>query len=215
MEIWLKGSRRFQFPVIPSEYTVTSERDNETVTVNALGEVDLGGKRKLRSISFSSFFPKQYSEYCSYSNLKSPKKCVEIIEAIKNGSPAKLIITGVPINFKCRVESFTWGENDGTGDINFSITLKEHRAVTVSSSAVVTLSSLQGNGTTVDETGVAREKPEIKSQTYTVQKGDCLSAIARKLTGSADWKKLYEQNQSVIGGNPNLIKPGQVLTISG
>lgn len=67
----------------------------------------------------------------------------------------------------------------------------------------------------MDETGVAREKPETKSQTYTVQKGDCLSAIARKLTGSADWKKLYEQNQSVIGGNPNLIKPGQVLTISG
>lgn len=95
MEIWLKGSKRFQFPVIPSEYTVTSERDNETVTVNALGEVDLGRKKKAEECFFSSFFPKQYSEYCSYSNLKSPKKCVEIIEAIKNGRPAKLIITGV------------------------------------------------------------------------------------------------------------------------
>ena len=215
LQIWLKGSSKwFQFPVIPAEYTVSSDSGNESVTVNALGEVDLGGKRKLRTISFSSFFPKYYDTYCSYRNLMTPKKCVETIEELRDGTPPKLIITDTPVNFPCRVESFSWGENDATGDINFSITLKEHRPVVVTASAVVTLSSLD-SGTTVDETGVARAQPEAQGKTYTVKKGDCLSAIARRMTGSASWQKLYEANKSVIGSNPNLIKPGQILTIPG
>ena len=47
--------------------------------------------------------------------------------------------------------------------------------------------------------------------TYIVKKGDTLSGIAKKL-GIPDWKVLYEQNKSVIGNNPNLIKPGQQLS---
>lgn len=49
---------------------------------------------------------------------------------------------------------------------------------------------------------------------YTVVKGDNLSAIAKKF-GLSGWKELYEVNKGVIGGNPNLIYPGQKLTIPG
>lgn len=50
------------------------------------------------------------------------------------------------------------------------------------------------------------------SQTkYTVVAGDTLSSIARKY--GTTWQQIYEKNKSVIGSNPNLIKPGQVLTI--
>lgn len=50
--------------------------------------------------------------------------------------------------------------------------------------------------------------------TYTVKKGDCLWTIAKKFYGSgSDWKKIYEANNGVIGGNPNLIYPGQTFTI--
>ena len=52
------------------------------------------------------------------------------------------------------------------------------------------------------------------NQTYTVKKGDCLWAIARKFYGSgAKYTTIYNANKGVIGGNPNLIYPGQVLTI--
>lgn len=47
--------------------------------------------------------------------------------------------------------------------------------------------------------------------TYTVQKGDTLSGIAAKYGMS--WQELYAKNKFVIGNNPNIIKPGQVLTI--
>lgn len=46
---------------------------------------------------------------------------------------------------------------------------------------------------------------------YTVKSGDTLSGIARKL-GISNWQDLYNQNKSVIGANPNLIRTGQSLT---
>lgn len=50
-----------------------------------------------------------------------------------------------------------------------------------------------------------------QAQTYTVVAGDTLSSIARKY--GTTWQKIYEKNKSVIGSDPDLIRPGQVLTI--
>ena len=47
--------------------------------------------------------------------------------------------------------------------------------------------------------------------TYTVKPGDTLSGIALKF--NKNWKTIYLHNKQVIGNNPNLIKPGQVLKI--
>lgn len=57
--------------------------------------------------------------------------------------------------------------------------------------------------------------PAAASQdTYTVQSGDSLSKIAKNHYGDANsWKKIYEANKTTIGNNPDLIKPGQRLTI--
>ncbi|MDF2615502.1 MAG: hypothetical protein K0Q47_157 [Sedimentibacter sp.] len=49
---------------------------------------------------------------------------------------------------------------------------------------------------------------------YTVIKGDNLSSIAKKF-GLSKWQDLYEVNKSIIGKNPNLVYPGQKLTIPG
>lgn len=49
---------------------------------------------------------------------------------------------------------------------------------------------------------------------YTVTSGDSLWKIAQRFYGSgARWPELYAANKSVIGGNPNLIRPGQRLII--
>lgn len=49
---------------------------------------------------------------------------------------------------------------------------------------------------------------------YVVKAGDCLSKIAQAFYGNAQmWPRIYNENRDVIGPNPNLIFPGQVLTI--
>lgn len=49
---------------------------------------------------------------------------------------------------------------------------------------------------------------------YVVQPGDNLSALAERFLGNPNrWVDIYNANREVIGGNPNLIHPGQRLTI--
>ncbi|MCQ4044388.1 transglycosylase family protein [Streptantibioticus rubrisoli] len=51
------------------------------------------------------------------------------------------------------------------------------------------------------------------SGSYTVQPGDNLSQIATDHSVPGGWPSLYEANKSVVGSNPDLILPGQHLTL--
>ena len=52
-------------------------------------------------------------------------------------------------------------------------------------------------------------------RTYTVKAGDTLSKIAKETLGDASqWKKIHEANRDALP-NPDLIRPGQELTIPG
>lgn len=48
--------------------------------------------------------------------------------------------------------------------------------------------------------------------TYTIQPGDYLSNIS-DMFDLADWMQIYELNTDLIGDDPNLIYPGEVLTL--
>ncbi len=61
----------------------------------------------------------------------------------------------------------------------------------------------------------AASAPATASRTYTVVKGDSLSKIAKREYGdAARWHAIYDANRDQIS-NPDLIHPGQVLTIPG
>jgi len=66
-------------------------------------------------------------------------------------------------------------------------------------------SNVQGGSSSTEET--------IGEQTYTVQKGDTLSHIAKQFYGKANaWNRIFEANRDQLD-NPDLIQPGQVLKI--
>ncbi|MFE3499900.1 transglycosylase family protein [Kitasatospora sp. NPDC059146] len=46
---------------------------------------------------------------------------------------------------------------------------------------------------------------------YTVRDGDTLSGIATAQGVSGGWQALYDGNRTTVGGNPDMIVPGQVL----
>lgn len=214
MEIWLNN---ISIPVLPSEYQVQSSQNNQSETIIGIGEVSLKGKRNLMTISFSSFFPlRRNSSYCRRGSILKPLQYVDAIERMKQTGTVKLVITGSPIRMDCTIESFEWGENDGTGDIFYSISFKEYRNVGASKSSVAQ-DGLGESASPADGANkeTARTVPKVSTQEYIVKKGDTLTSIAKRLTGSSNWKPIYTANRAVIGGNPNRIKVGQKLVIPG
>lgn len=69
-------------------------------------------------------------------------------------------------------------------------------------------SKVQGSSSTTADADRA-----ASARTYTVKAGDSLSAIAKRELGDASkWTTIFEANRDKIS-NPDLIHPGQVLTI--
>lgn len=100
-----------------------------------------------------------------------------------------------------------WGAWDG----KYLVKKADH---TVSASGYTT--KIDGYATASGAAGGSADSASESSggSTYTVKKGDNLSKLAKQFYGSgADWKKIYEANKDIIGGNPNLIYPGQTFTI--
>lgn len=63
-----------------------------------------------------------------------------------------------------------------------------------------------------------KAKPPVEAgeTTHTVASGDTLYGITKADTGNGaldNWRALYEANKDVIGSNPDLIYPGQVLSL--
>lgn len=66
---------------------------------------------------------------------------------------------------------------------------------------------------TIVATSASYVRVEAAQDTYTVEKGDCLWYIAKKVYGNGDlWKSIYDANTEVIKSN-YLIYRGQVLVI--
>ena len=212
-QIYIKqGGKKIVLPVLPPGWSATSEQNNTSVDVNAVGETTLMGKRKLRTIPISSFFPKDQEHYgAKY----SPVEYIEKIEKMKRKGPVKLHLMDI-FTIDATIESFNTSEdeNDPTGDIHYTINFKEYEYPT----AKVKTKKQKKKKNTTRKTKTAkhgRSSPTSKrSKNWTVARGQCLPTIAQKVYGKAsDWRKIYNANKKVIGNNPNLIRPGQKLVI--
>ena len=70
-------------------------------------------------------------------------------------------------------------------------------------------SNVQGRADTVP----AGTLPDGGNSTYTVRKGDTLSAIAQRHYGKASrWHAIFEANRDQLS-DPDLIQPGQILKL--
>lgn len=203
MEIVLsQGGARVSFPVLPSEYSISSSQGNTVVNINAIGEVNLLGKENLDTISFSGIFPKRTDSFVSQLT-DTPKGYIETLLTMKMAGPCQLHLLDI-LAMHCTIESLDWGENDRTGDINFSIQLKKY--IYINSEGIATVNALKGAGRE------APAKPR-NGRTYTVKAGDNLFMIARRELNTTNWAILYQINRTVIGNDPNVLKPGTKLIL--
>lgn len=211
MEFWLKKSNsdKFMLPVNPESFAFTEKHNNTSVNVNSIGEVNLLGKRDLKTGTISSHFPKRDRNYANNSGRQAPYTYINKLLSWKSsGKPIRLIITGTKINFQVTIETLKYGEQDGTGDVYYDLTLKEYRAVEIKKTKLK-----KKKKTTKKKSKPKRPAAKKKTKTYTVKSGDCLWNIAKRFYGNgAQYTKIYNANKGKIK-NPNLIYPGQVLTI--
>lgn len=130
IEFWLGQETLYQLPVPPSSYSVRTGTNNGSITVESIGELNLLGETKLSEISLSSFFPKQKYSFCTYTDFPTPKEFVKLFEGWRTSKkPIRLILTGTPVNDLFSIEEFEYGQNDGTKDINFTLTLKQYKVI--------------------------------------------------------------------------------------
>ncbi len=213
-QMWITGngeSEKLRIPVLPEKFTVSIGSNNSSVDVAGLGEITIKQSRPAFQFSFSSFFPVRTFPGIENVSLSEPQSCVERLNSwLESDKPVHVIITGGGIDAYCTIEKFTYYEQGGdVGTIYYDLTLKEYREVTIRQVEVATETAVA----TVEETET-RVDNTTPPETYTVVSGDCLWNIAKKYYGSgSDYTKIYEANKSTIGNNPNLIYPGQVLTI--
>ncbi|WP_433717910.1 transglycosylase family protein [Actinoplanes sp. CA-051413] len=69
--------------------------------------------------------------------------------------------------------------------------------------------------TTTHKKSAATKRTSVKAtgRHYTVKSGDTLAKIAAAQHVKGGWRALYQLNRAQLGGNPNLIFPGQRLSL--
>ena len=222
MEMYLKNDKHiFRFPILPSTINVQDYAIINDSNITGLGDVAIFGGKGLRTIEISSFFPnpKRKYKFVNYSNYPKQWTCVSKIRSyMNNGEVMRFIVTGTEINFQVRITDFTFSQQDGTGDVYYTINLKEYREIKISSTTTVKRKTDNKNRTSSKDKNNNKNKTSTKSKQtiHIVKKGDTLYDIAKKYYGKgSSYKKIIEKNKSKYPSlaKNTIIKAGWKLVI--
>lgn len=192
------------FPVTPSKIDTKFGNKNKVIELINEGDVNVVKGAGLTSFSFTLLLPNQRYPFASYKSGYQPAKYyVDLLANYKmNKQPFQFILSRQ--------------KPDGTvmGITNMRVTLEDYSVDEDASqhgmdlSVKVNLKQYVEYGTKVASISVAtktvtpkkeEKSEEPRSKSYTVQNGDTLSAIAKKLYGDASkWKQIFSANQSQL-----------------
>ncbi len=206
---------RIHFPINPERVTAQTGAKIQTFEVITLGDIALPRGSIPARFSWDGILPGEVRKDAGYvKNWRSPKEILGVLSVWRNnGEKLRLLVTETPINHDVYIDTLqhTWG--GGHGDAQYSITLVQARELVIPTEAE--RQAKQAGGQAIAPLPAAKRPAPPTPKTYTVKSGDSLYAIAKRTLGDGGkWKEIYTANASVIGKDPNLIYPGQVLRIS-
>lgn len=193
MEVWLThNGERLRLPITPF-YNIEEPQNNNTETLNEVGTINLKGKKGLKTLTIESFFPsKDYYFLESSDVILDPFYYDNKIRNWANAKePIRLIITETPHNFEVLIDSYTSGEQDGTGDLYYSLALSEY----------VRIEATEYEPPVINRTIKAKDIKRFAGVVLptmallTVGKYDTVWSIGKKLTGNGkNGKQLLKQS---------------------
>ncbi|KNF10055.1 phage-like element PBSX protein XkdP [Gottschalkia purinilytica] len=191
MQFWItfnNNEYKLQLPIPPSEFEISEGLNNTSVDISEIGEISLIGKKNLSTITISSFWPNEHYTFCQYVPEYKPYEFIEMIKMFKSsGKPCRLIITDTDINIPVTIDNFTYGEREATGDVYFTLEMKEYRFIKINTQKI-------GNQLNNYETTKRPAEKEVP-KTYTVKKGDTLWAISKMFYGNGNkWNVIAQKN---------------------
>lgn len=219
-DVYLKN---FLLPVTPDKIQIKINNNNKTVNLINNGEINILKKAGLTDIEFECEIPQIKHPYAVYkSGFKDAGYFLNIFEGLKTSQdPFQFIVcrklpSGKQLlntNIKVALEDYKIIEEAKNGfDFTVKITLKQWKDYGTKT-VNITIAEAKPKASVQPARATTNSPAPAVAQSYTVVKGDCLYNIAKKFYGSgAKYTTIYNANKGVIG-NPNLIYPGQVLTI--
>lgn len=178
-------------PVTPSKYSITSGQKNKVVDITQVGEALIFGMPKLRTLSFSGFFPSLLHDYpFIVGDTKEPAEIVELLTKWKESRmPVRVIITDTPVNLMFGIMQFDWWEQDGSKDIYYTLSLTEYKDLNTPAA---------NNDKPVDETTGLKDRPTETvepTQATLWQKGSDICDAAKKAYGDyTHWRRIVQSN---------------------
>lgn len=178
-------------PVTPSKYSITSGQKNKVVDITQVGEALIFGMPKLRTLSFSGFFPSLIHDYpFIVGDTKEPAEIVELLTKWKESRlPVRVIITDTPVNLMFGIMQFDWWEQDGSKDIYYTLSLTEYKDLNTPAA---------NNDKPVDETTGLKDRPTETvepTQATLWQKGSDICDAAKKAYGDyTHWRRIVQSN---------------------
>ena len=112
----------------------------------------------------------------------------------------RLVVTKTKINMQVVISSFSYGEEDGTGDIKYKLSLIEYRAPKYTKPKKKKTSKTAASTTKKNiKQGTKRENSKTKAKVHIVSGNDTLWSISKKYYGTGSYaNKIYEANKTII-----------------
>ena len=191
---------QYVLPVPPSSWEIEGSNNVGSTNVINFGEMNNGSQPNLRTTSISSFFPIKNLGFISSSKFKDRYEYVEAFDkAREKGTIVEYQITDANVYMNCVITSFKYGEDDYTGDIKYTLDLKEDKSI-----------ELVNKDGKVDAKGYVPEN-SVYGYYWEVKEGDTLLKIAKSAYGdSSKYTDIMAKNNIK---NANKIKVGMVLTL--
>lgn len=193
------GLYSVSFPVSPADFEVGSSQNNQTVSIINLGDINMLGKRGLKTLKFKSFFPNQPYSFVDSISIASPYDYVNRITEMKeSGQPCNISISGTDVSMPVSIDSFSYGERDSTGDVYFSLNLKEYRYIMPDSSSTNATTDLKSRVARTVENKQTTRLGSVVSDMETAQK-----ALQKTTT-------IAKQGTRVLGLYKAMVKSGGI-----